>query len=125
MVRDELHGQGFALLDVVLFAILALAVWGLTDLSFGEKIALSVAVLAIITAFIPLVQDGLKENIVDANFRKAVKKFKIGKEEEEKRLLLKALLKIKATNPIFKLKTAKGMHPELFKKEKLLDKLYE
>jgi hypothetical protein len=67
----------------------------------------------------------LKEIVVHANFKKAVKKFKINEKEEEKRLLLMALIKMKSMNHYSKLEIAKKMHKEMFTKEKLLERLYE
>jgi hypothetical protein len=124
-ISDEFHGQGVTLFNVFLLFISAVVVSILPDLSNGEKIAIGIAIVAIISTFIPLVSENIENRLVEANFLKAIKKFKIGKEDEKKRLVLEALLKTKAENPKYKLGTAKEIHPELFTKEKLLEKLYE
>jgi uncharacterized membrane protein len=125
ILRDELHGLGIIFLDIALFILLTLAVWFTPDFSFVQKITLIIAIVAIMTTFTSVFREGLKERVVEANFEKAFKKFQIEEKKEEKRLLLKALIKIKAENPKFKLETVKKMHSEIFTKKSLLEKLYD
>jgi len=124
-VRDELHGYGNALFIAGIYLFLGLIVSYLPNVTLMEKITFLIAIGALLLTFISFVSQGLKNNVVDANFGKAIKKFKIEKKEEEKRLLLKALLKTKATNPKSKLGTVKKIHKDMFTKEMLLEKLYE
>ena len=63
-----------------------------------ERLALFIALGAIFFAFSSTIAEDLKDIVVEANFKKAIKKFKIDEKEEEKRLLLKALIKMKAMN---------------------------
>jgi len=93
--------------------------------SFVEAITILIALGAFAFTSISVLVANWKERFIEANFRKAIKKFKIEKKEEEKRLLLNALLKMKATNQNYKLETAKKLNEDLFTKEKLLEKLYE
>ncbi len=124
-VRDELHGYGNALFIAGVYLFLAFIVNYLPNVTLVEKITIGLAIGAILLTFISFISEGLKNNVVDANFQKAIKKFNIEEKEEEKRLLLRALLKIKAITPHRKLGIVKKMHKEMFTKEKLLEKLYE
>jgi hypothetical protein len=45
--------------------------------------------------------------------------------EENRKILLKALIKIKAKNPEFDLQQIYNMNPSMFTKERLLERLYE
>ena len=119
--RDELHGMGIIFMDIALFILLTLAIWFAPDFSYVQKITLIIAVVAIMVTLTSVFREGLKDRIVEANFKKAVKKFKIEEKEEEMRLLLKALIKVKSENPEFKLGMVKKMRPEIFTKECLLE----
>ena len=66
--------------------------------SFTEGITLLLAIFAITVSSLSFVGRDLKDTVVKDNFNKAIKKFKIEKKDEEKRLLLMALLKMKAMN---------------------------
>ena len=124
---DEFHGYGMTFYIVGLFLFLAGIVSYLPDsiAPFIGRMTLLIAIAALLLTFISFTSKGRENNVVDANFGKTIKKFKIEKREEEKRLLLEALLKMKALNRTYKLATVKGIHPEMFTKEKLLEKLYE
>jgi hypothetical protein len=126
-VRDELHGYGMTLYIVGIFLFLAVIISYLPDniTPFIGRMTLVIAIAAVIFSFVTYSSRGMENNVLDANFGKAIKKFKIEKKDEEKRLLLKALLKMKVINSKYKLGIVKGMHPKLFTKEKLLEKLYE
>jgi hypothetical protein len=126
-LRDELHGYGMTFYIVGLFLFLAGIVSYLPDsiAPFIGRMTLVIAIAAVLLTFVSYVSRGMEDNVVEANFGKAIKKFKIDEKEEEKRLLLKALLKVKAINPNSKLGIVKKMHKEMFTKEKLLEKLYE
>jgi hypothetical protein len=86
-----------------------------------EGIAVVIAIGALLIAYMST----LKDNTVVANYMWAIEKFKIGETEKEKRLLLRALIKMKSMNSTSKLGTVKAIHPEMFTKKKLLEKLYE
>jgi len=91
-----------------------------------ERLSLFIAVIAVFFAFAGAIVEDLKDIVVDNNFKKAVQKFKIDEKEEEKRLLLMALIKMKATDTQHsKLGMPKKMHKDMFTKEKLLERLYQ
>lgn len=126
-LRDEFHDWGSTLtvIGLIIFFIFAVNLFPDSVASTIQKITLSFALLAFLITFVSFTTRGNKNNVVDANFWKAIKKFNITEEEEEKRLLLRALLEMKVMYSTFKLGKVKKMHPEMFTKEKLLEKLYE
>ena len=89
-----------------------------------DRLTLFIAIIAIFFAFAGVLVQDLRDIVVDTNFKKAVQKFKIDEKEEEKRLLLMALIKMKATNNHSKLGVAKKLHEDMFTKEKRLQRLY-
>jgi hypothetical protein len=126
-LRDAFHGWGSTLytIGLIIFFIFAINLFPDSVASTVQKITLSFALLAFLITFVSFVSRGSENNVVEANFGKAIEKFNIGKEEEEKRLLLRALLEMKVMYSKSKLGIAKKMHPAMFTKEKLLEKLYE
>jgi hypothetical protein len=89
-----------------------------------DRLTLFIAVIAVLFAFAGVLVQDLDDIVVSTNFKKAIQKFKIDEKEEEKRLLLMALIKMKATNHHSKLGVAKKLHKDMFTKEKLLERLY-
>jgi hypothetical protein len=89
-----------------------------------DRVTLFIAIIAILFAFAGILVQDLNDIIVSTNFKKAVQKFKIDEKEDEKRLLLMALIKMKAMNHHSKLGVAKKLHEDMFTKEKLLERLY-
>ncbi len=126
-LRDEFHDWGptLTVIGLIIFFIFSINVFPDSVASTIQKITLSFALLAFLITFVSFTARGGKNNVVDANFGKAIETFKIEKSEREKRFLLEALLKIKVMNPSYELEIAKKMHPEMFTKENLLEKLYE
>jgi len=92
---------------------------------FIDRLTLFIAVVAIFFAFAGVLVQDLRDIVVDTNFKKAVQKFKIDEKEEEKRLLLMALIKMKSMNNHSRLGVAKKLHKDMFTKEKLLERLYQ
>jgi retron-type reverse transcriptase len=125
--RDIFHGYGSTLYFIGLFIFFTYVINLFPDsiASTVQKITLNIAIIALLITYLSVVTRGKENNVVDANFGKVIKKLKIGKEEKEKRILLEALLQIKAIAPSYELEIVKKMHPEMFTKEKLLEKLYE
>ena len=125
-LRDAFHGYGSTLYIVGLFIFFTYVINFFPDsiASTVQKITLSIAIIALLITYVSVVTRGRENNVVDANFGKVIKKLKIGKEEEEKRLLLRALLEMKVMYSKSNLGIVKKMHPEMFTKEKLLEKLY-
>ena len=90
-----------------------------------QNITFAIAVGALLLSFVSFKSKNNNDNVVEANFEKAIKAFKIEKQDETKRIILEALLKIKAKKPNYKLVSAMKINPEMFAKDKLLEKLYE
>ena len=110
----------------VLLWVVAIAILALPNniAPLIDRLTLFIAVIAIQFAFAGVLVQDLDDIVISTNFKKAVKEFKIDGNEEEKRLLLMALIKMKAINHHSKLGVAKKLHGDMFTKEKLLDRLY-
>jgi len=120
---------------IMTFGLFAL-VWGYEFvlsilLAFQERIDIAVAasgitillsLFAAITAVLSLFSSFFEENIVEVNYDRLKNCVK-----DENKPLLKALIKMKTRNREFNLEQVYNMNinHSLFKKEKLLEKLYE
>jgi hypothetical protein len=126
-LRDQLHGYSLVIYIIFLYVMVAVIVMFLPIGSLIERVTFAIAVLALLLTYVSFTSERLKNNIIEANFEKAIEIFKIGKTEKEKGriLLLKALIKMKAINSSSDLGTVKEMHPEMFTKEMLMERLYE
>jgi hypothetical protein len=121
----DVYGTTFSLVTLLIVAELVILALPNSFAPLLERITVFIGIIAIGFAYAGTLVADLKEIVVHANFKKAVKKFKINEKEEEKRLLLMALIKMKSMNHYSKLEIAKKMHKEMFTKEKLLERLYE
>jgi len=111
----------------ILFAILVSYIVIEPLLIFGamsdiERISGALAFIAVVIALFSLMAHFIKEDIVRVNFKRILK---LSCVEEDKKPLLKALIKIKAENHEFDLKQIYSMNPSMFTREKLLERLYE
>jgi hypothetical protein len=125
--RDEFHGWGSHLFIIGVLVFFTFVINLLPDsiASSIQQITITIAIIALIITYISFIGRGMENNVVEANFGKVIKKLNIAEEEEEERLLLRALLEMKVMYSKYKLGIVKKMHPEMFTKEKLLEKLYE
>ena len=112
-------GSGLVITSYLLIAVV------IAILSYKNALFEGIVVVVAIGALLIAYTSTLKDNTVAVNYNLVIEKFKIADKDKEKRLLLKALIKMKAINPSSELGTIKQMHPEMFTKEKLLEKLYE
>jgi hypothetical protein len=111
----------------ILFAILVSYIVIEPVLIFGtmsniDRISGALALTAIVIALFSLTAQFLRENIVSVNFKRILK---LSCVEEDKKPLLKALIKIKANNREFDLKQIYGINASMFTREKLIEKLYD
>ena len=111
----------------ILFAILVSYIVIEPLLIFGamsdtERILGGLALIAVVIALFTLVIPFIKEDVVRVNFKRILK---LSCVEEDKKPLLKALIKIKAKNHEFDLKQIYNMNSSMFTKERLLESLYE
>lgn len=86
------------------------------------EVAVAVGTLAFVVGYFRLLAPFLEENMLEANFRRLVKK---EKPRESEKPLLKALLKMKAENREFDLETVYNIDPSVFSAQKLVEYLYE
>lgn len=111
----------------ILFAILVsyviiepLLIFGaITDI---DRILGALAFIAVVIALFSLMAQFIKEDVVRVNFKRILK---LSCVEEDKKPLLKALIKIKAKNPEFDLEQIYNLNADIFTPEKLMEKLYE
>jgi hypothetical protein len=132
-VIDRYKGHLFKWYDAflsmipILFAILVSYAVIEPVLIFGtmsniERISGALALIAVVVALFALVTPFVKEDVVRINFKRILKLSSI---EEDKRPLLKALIKIKAKNREFELEELYKEGKAIFAKEKLLERLCE
>ena len=121
----DVYNTTFSLVTLLIIAEIVVLALPNSFAPLLERITVFIGIIAIGFAYAGTIVADLKEVVVHANFKKAIKKFKIDEKEEEKRLLLMALIKMKSMNHYSKLEIAKKMHKEMFTKEKLLERLYE
>jgi hypothetical protein len=124
-VELPVYGMTLYIVGLSLFLVLGINYLPNSFIASTNRITVSIALVAVLLTYVSYTSKGIENNVVNANFWKAIKEFKIEEKEEEKRLLLRALLKMKATNEHYKLGIAKKMYKEMFTKEKLLERLYE
>jgi hypothetical protein len=131
--RDWLSGWwlGFVGLVVILIPVLLLGVvisyiyliYHVSNIDVTLSfIVISLTLITLTVSYFSLVGQFRQENIVRANFGKALKLRQFNPNEK---ILLKALIKIKAKNPEFDLEEIYNKNNSMFTIEKLMEKLYE
>jgi hypothetical protein len=90
--------------------------------SLVDKVVIALALVAVIVSIFSILAEFAEESIVIVNFKRMVKKNSV---EENKKPLLKALIKMKAQNREFNLEQIYNMNKDIFTEEKLLEKLYK
>lgn len=93
----------------------------------ADYLTLGLTFFAVLIATLSLMVQFGKTTIIEVNFKRTAKlRCDKGKKlEENERPLLKALIKIKAENREFNLEQIYNINKPMFKKEKLLERLYE
>lgn len=118
---DIFRGEGafpFAAIILILVFIEIFLYFGVA--SSTEKITIALTFLAFAIAYFSLVASFGDENIVKVNFKRLESCV-----EKSEKPLLKALIRMKAKNREFDLEEIYSQTPLLFKREKLLESLYE
>lgn len=121
---DPFRGWKMAIQFLAFFGVVAL-IWVylfLKALGNIPEMAVTVGVLAFVVAYFRLFAPFLKENMLEVNFARLVQKENL---KEDEKLLLKALVKMKAENQEFDLETAYNIHPPAFSVQKLVEHLYK
>ncbi len=121
----DVYNTTFSVVTLLIVAELVILALPNSFAPLLERLTIFIGIIAIGFAYAGNIVADLKEIVVHANFKKAIKKFKIDEQDEEKRLLLMALIKMKSMNHYSNLGIAQKMHKDMFTKEKLLEKLYE
>ena len=121
-VVDLLKGEGTLIIDIFAIAILLILVGTNHSVSFVDNTIIFFAGLAIILTLSQFIIEGAKEDIINLNYQIALEKFKPNENEKP---ILKALIKMKSKHRKFALSEIHKISPEMFTKEKLLERLYE
>lgn len=107
-----------------LFLIMFLLIISIKSFSFEDSIvefiALYIALFALTTSVNASMQSTKEERIVKCNFKRIEKSV-----EDDKKLLLKALIWMKYRNREFNLEKAYKLNPEIFTIKRLTEILYE
>jgi hypothetical protein len=97
--------------------------------SFGDNgLALVLSGLAVIFAFYSFIAQVGEGNEVDIRYKRALGIRQSKKDrpmDEDEKPILKALIKIRSKNTKFPLEQIINMHPTMFNKDKLTEKLYD
>lgn len=117
---DAFHGLTVLLIvvGVWLFPVMILLLFG--TFSVVDKMIIGLSFVGVVVAFFALLAQFGRENMVTANYSKALKLRQFNPNEK---ILLKALIKIKAKNLEFELEELYNVGDTLFTKEKLLERL--
>lgn len=117
-----LKGQIPFIFEIIAIIGLIVIIAANHSISLVDIIIVFFAGLAIILSLGQFVIESAKEDAIYANYKSALKKFKPSENEKP---ILKALIKMKPKHTKFTLAEIRTISPELFTKEKLLEKLYE
>jgi ABC-type multidrug transport system fused ATPase/permease subunit len=107
---------------LVLFMLVVTPTQYSPSVSLADKIVIAFAGLAIIVSLVQIEIPNLNGKAIDAMYKEKAEKFKVSEEEKP---ILKALIKMKFENMEFTLAEICKITPEMFTKEKLLERLYE
>jgi hypothetical protein len=120
-IGDYLRVLSMFLFIIISISILVVLPYG-SLVTFSDRLIIVLAGLAFIVSYGLFKRDSIEEDIVDLKYFRAVEKFNISKDDKP---FLKVLIKMKAKNKEFTLAEIRKIHPDLFTKEKLLEKLYD
>jgi hypothetical protein len=120
--HDFVGGFGGFIFDVAAILLVIYVVAFNSSFSFTDRIVIGFAGAALILSLGQIILVNANETVVKIKYRNAMRNLKPSKEEK---LLLKALIKMQSENTEFTLTEIYTMYPEIFTKEKLLERLYE
>jgi hypothetical protein len=121
-LRDIVRSSLSFILITFLILFTGLSTYYLSSFSSSDKLVIIFAALALVLSYGQFVMSSFNEKYIDFNYYTAIEKFKVIKEEEP---LLKALIKMKSERMEFTLSEIYEIDPEMFSKEKLLERLYD
>jgi uncharacterized protein YacL len=118
---DFLYGLSSFFLIIAILYIATEPIMIFSTSSASDKIIIALSLVAVVLALTSIIIPFSKENIIERNFQRMEKNIK----ENDKKPLLKALIRIKAKELEFDLEQIYHMHKDMFTKEKLLEQLYD
>lgn len=121
-VRDFLNKFGGFIFDVAGILVVIYVVAFNSSFNFADRIVIGFAGAALILSLGQLILVNANETVVKVKYRNAMRNLRPSKEEKP---LLKALIKMQSENTEFTLTEIYTIYPEIFTKEKLLERLCE
>lgn len=109
---------GIAFATIFGFAIASFTV------SFLEIAVGGLTLLAVMFAYYSFIAQIGKKNQLEVRYQRFIQNFGESKFNEESKIIIKALIKLRSEHKEFSLTALYGMHSQMFIKEKLLEKLY-
>lgn len=120
--RDYVRALSSFILIAVLLLFIVLSNYYSSSISSSDGLVIVFAALAVLLAFGQFALSAAEGRIIDTNYNRVLTEFNVSKEEKP---LLKALVKMKSENIEFTLAEICKISPEMFTKDKLLEKLYK
>jgi len=113
------HSQYFGIFCTILFMLIPIEIYLFSVADIGKQLVVVIPFSALLIVFARPFYDSVLETRIRRNY------LAISKNEEEiNKPLLKALIEMKAKSETFDLERIFEMHPFMFTKEKLLERLY-
>jgi hypothetical protein len=121
-VWDIVWNSSFFIMVLILILYIPVAVYVGSIKDIGEQLKITIPFFALIVAFFALVDREIDKGSIQGNYKKLSKDKTVNKSNSH---LLKSLIKMKSKQKDISLEQIYNEHPEMFTKEKLLEKLYE
>lgn len=123
---DEL-GRGSArnIIGLICIEFSIWVVYFLRQISFAEWIAFTFAFLAIVIAYLSLMMQVAEKEAVEIRFKRAMEVLKRRRANENEKLILKALIKIRSRHKDFALMEVYEKNKDMFTEKKLMEELYD
>jgi hypothetical protein len=120
--RDYLWALSTFIFIIIGIFLITFAIYYISSIGVSDKIIIAFAALTFIVSYGLFKKDSIEEDFIDMNYDRAVKKFNVSEDDKP---FLKALIKMKSEKKEFTLSEICKISPEIFTKEKLMERLYE
>jgi hypothetical protein len=126
---DAFKGGFFAFtvgfLIIAVGAVIGIVVYSFQSKSSIDLLAVVLSDSAIVFAYFSLIYQIGDENAAVVRYKRALKKDDFKRKNDDEKIIVKALIKVRTKNPKYRLGQIYRLYPEMFTKEKLLERLYE
>jgi hypothetical protein len=114
---------GFLIITVG--ATIGIVVYSFEVKSSIDLLAVALSDAAVVFAYFSLIYQIGDENAVIVRHKNAMNKDDFKRKNDDEKVIVKALIKVRTKNAKYSLGQIYKLYPDMFKKEKLLEKLYE